>query len=106
MHDRERRWFSSDFDPRLSRGVGPNSRKLPTHLGVAIRPPPPPPGAAPEHDYVPQGEEAVALAEQGGELLATIDGLLAKRLGCKAKGRCSPGPHLTRTRTPTTDLGH
>ena len=36
--------------------------------------------------------EAVAVAEQGGELLATIDGLLAKRLGCKAKGRCTPCP--------------
>jgi len=60
VHDRERRWFSSDFDPRLSRGVGPNTRKLPTHLGVAIRPAPPPPCEAPDHDFVPQGEEAVA----------------------------------------------
>ena len=51
------------------------------------RPAPAPPGDAPEHDFVPQGEEAVAMAKQGGELLATIDGLLAKRLGCKAKGR-------------------
>ena len=104
MHDRERRWFSSDFDPRLSRGVGPNTRKLPTHLGVAIRPAPPPPGDAPEHDFAPQGEEAVAMAKEGGELLATIDGLLSKRLGCKAKGRYNQARHLTLTLT--TDPNH
>ena len=68
--------------------MGPNTRKLPTHLGVAIRPAPPPLGEAPDHDFVPQGEEAAAMAKEGGELLATIDGLLSKRLGCKAKGRC------------------
>jgi len=96
VHDRERRWFSSDYDPRLSRGVSSTSRTLPTHLGVAIRPAPPPPGDrdTPGHEYAPQGEEAAAMAAEGGELLTTIDGLLAKRLGCKAKGRYNQADSL------------